>query len=174
VYAANNVSKHILNCQGQTQFAAVEDHKLRHTHIRFLTMSRTTTTHATTFSLPAPKQADLVFSSDPALITVSIPRGSQWRMPLHWHFGDTLGCISVKGLTGNLHVYWADERGSCDRLGAGTFLFKPGKVESWNSARDSRPGGSCTEDWSVAFVVPDQNLYRSVSTTITLRVLSEC
>lgn len=87
-------------------------------------------------------------------------------MPLHWHADSALSCISVKCLSGHLRVYRANEHGSGDRVGGpGTnaVTFEPGQRVNWCSARKSRDLRTCMEDWSVEFVVADQNLYRNVS-----------
>ena len=129
-------------------------------------MKRTDTTRCTTFNLPPPNEATLTFSSNPPKISIAIPQGSQWRMPLHWHPGKVLDCITVKSLRGHLMVYQGSGRGGGSRTGspgAVATTFKPGQRVAWHSAREVRGRRTCTEDWSVEFVVTDQNLYRNVS-----------
>ena len=128
-------------------------------------MSRTVTTQLTTFNLASPNQASLTFSSNPAAIKIIVPEGSQWCMPLHWHIDDTFSCTSVRCLSGHLRVYTANERTSGDFLtgpGGRAVTFKQGELVTWCSSRKLPDLRTCTEEWGVVFVVPDQNLYRNV------------
>jgi hypothetical protein len=129
-------------------------------------MSRTVTTRFTTFNLPSPNQASLTFSSNPAAIKIIVPKGSQWSMSLHWHVDDAFNCTSVRCLTGHLRVYRENERNNWDFLsgpGGSAAIFKHGEIVSWCSSRKLSDLRTCTEEWGVVFVVPDQNLYRNVS-----------
>lgn len=63
-------------------------------------------------------------------------------------------------------MHRANDRSSEDGVGGpGTkaVTFEPGQRVAWGSARPSRNRRACMEDWSVEFVVADQNLYRNVS-----------
>ncbi len=146
-------------------------------------MSRTDTTLYTNFDLARPNKATLAFSSNPAKITVTVSKGSQWRMPIHWHVhsvnntnnGNEIGCESLKCVNGHLWVYRANERTNWEHLkgpGSRRIVFKPEEVVTWLCSRQpkGRPAYECAEDWSVELVVTDPNLYRNVS----IRYLSPC
>lgn len=129
------------------------------------TMNRTNTTQYLNFYLPPPDEATLSFSSDSTTVSITIPWGSRWRMPLHWHADDALDCLSVRCLSGHLRVFRANKYASGDflkRSRSSAVTFEPGKSVAWCSAKTQRDLRTCTEDWAVEFVVADHALYRNV------------
>lgn len=135
-------------------------------------MSRTNTTMLTTFSLPAPREATMTFpldesaSNDSARVLVTIPQGSQWWMPLHWHPSRTLGCVSVRCLSGHVRVFQGNDKGSGERSispKSRAVRFQPAQMVAWASPGTVRHCKGCKEAWSVEIVVADPNLYRNVS-----------
>lgn len=135
-------------------------------------MNRTNTTMLTTFRLPAPHEATITFPSDEieledsARIIVAVPKGSQWRMPLHWHPSTTLGCVSVRCLSGRVRVFQGNDKGSGERSispDSRAVRFQPAQMVAWASPGTVRHRKGCEEDWSFEMVVANPNLYRNVS-----------
>lgn len=65
-------------------------------------MHRTITTARDTFALPEPNEVTFEFPRGPGIV-ITVPKNSNWRMPLHWHY-HKLDARSIHCLSGRLHV----------------------------------------------------------------------
>lgn len=99
-------------------------------------MHRTDTRDKSVFNLTYPQAVTLQFPADRP-IRISVPKGTRWSMPLHWHFHGT-GCISLKCIDGPLNIYYAwGPEGSCNQVcGPGSEkTFRPGDRMAFNCSR---------------------------------------
>lgn len=113
-----------------------------------------------------PDKAKLLFAADNRRVKISIPRGSHWDMPPHWHTSDEAECISLVGLQSRIIISTAQTYGSGSRTpspGPDPYYFVHGKRISWMAVETDRRVWACEANWAVELEVPDQGLYRNVS-----------
>ena len=135
-------------------------------------MDRPDTTRQTVFQLPEPKSVTFDFTQ-PDYIRVTVPPGSTWSMPLHWHHNhDSRRCVSVRCAGGPLRVFTAKRTGgSSDLLGsAGTQQrFEASQMIAWG--RDGDGDGKADPALLIVDLEAPATLHRNVCSAVLDREL---
>ena len=119
-------------------------------------MHRTNTTAFTVFP-PYEDHAPTFDFSTRNNIRITIPQGSKWRTPSHWHSEGEENCLLLHVEAGEMQVsYHKEPRTGGAVIGAGDYKFKPGYWTSW-SRKQIRD-----EEAVVRLVVRDEALQRNI------------